>query len=65
MGRIGKSRISRTDSTHIPKSVMKYFTLTVGDELCWHPPDEDFPATAELLAVRIVRFGEGAREKPR
>lgn len=58
MGKLGRSTISSTDSLHVPKGVMNYFELVRGDELHWYPPEEEFQATAEFLAVKIIRFGE-------
>jgi len=65
VGRLGKSTISSTDSIHIPKAVMEYFNLAKGDLIAWYPPDEDFNATAELLAVKVLKIGDRPPERRR
>jgi len=56
MGKIGESQISTKHLVSLPKAVVDFFELAIGDRLAWYPPEEDFTsATTELIAVRIVR----------
>ena len=58
MKKIGKATVSSRDTMHLPKSVINYFGIRIGDILEFYPPETDFSAkeTEDLIAVFIRRM---------